>query len=210
MSKRYLIALIPVFFACNVKEDEAIDLEEIMPTSEYDKTPKTDTSTQVAVFQPSIHPEELGTADIVWDSVFVNEELSVPERFNPKSTEKFIYWKNGNPVEYYRWSFPDSTKSMKAFLNWMNCYGDRCMMVELRTTANIQRNAVVILQTDTTIIQIQTPSAGLGELKKWKKLYTTPKTIKWNYLVTQPKGGKAIWSKFEKETESEFVQLEIQ
>lgn len=208
MRTRYCFFLLLLLSACSGSEDEIIDLEEIMPVSEYDKTKETDTISTPTVFTPSVTTLDLNAGKIIWDSVIVNEELTVPERFAPKKMEKFTYWIGENPVEYYRWSFPDSTKTMKAFLNWMNCYGEKCTMIELRKNTNLQRNAVLILQNDTSIVQIQSASVGLNELKKWKKLYFTPEEIKWNYVITQPRSGKAIWSKFENEEEVEFVQPE--
>lgn len=208
MQIHYFFLALVFLSACSGSEDDTIDLKEIMPTSEYGKTENTDTINKSVVFVPSITPLDLNAEKIIWDSIVVNEELTVPERFSPKKMEKFTYWIGENPVEYYRWSFPDSTKTMKAFLNWMNCYGEKCRMIELRRNTNIQRNAVLILQNDTSIVQIQSTSVGLNELKKWKKLYFTPEEIKWNYVIIQPKGGKAVWSKFENEEEVEFIQPE--
>lgn len=214
----YFLSAVFLIAACNGKEEVA-QLEDIMPTAQSDKTKKTDTVPEKAVFTPSISLTELEAAQIKWDSVIVSDTLTIPERFSPKKMEKFTYWTEGKSVEYYRWSFADSSKTMKAFLNWMNCYGERCLMIELRTNANIQRNAFLILQNDTSIVQIQSPSIGLTELKKWKKLYFTPQQentsskkkkqeMKWNYVITQPRGGKAIWSQFKEEEEQEFIQLE--
>jgi hypothetical protein len=208
MHIRLFFFLFILLSACSGNDDDTIDIKEIMPVSHYDKAEKKDTNSIVASFIPSVVALDLHTEKIIWDSVRVNEELTVPERFSPKNTEKFTYWIGENPVEYYRWSFSDSLKTMKAFLNWMNCYGEKCLMIELRKNTNIQRNTVLILQNDTSIVQIQSASVGLNELKKWKKLYFTPKGIKWNYILIQPRAGKAIWSKFENEEEVEFVQLE--
>lgn len=216
----YFLPVLLLIVACNRTKEEVAQLEDIMPTAQSDKTKKTDTVPEKAIFTPSISLTELEAAQIKWDSVVVSDTLTIPERFSPKKMEKFTYWTEGKSVEYYRWSFSDSSKTMKAFLNWMNCYGERCLMVELRTNANIQRNAFLILQNDTSIVQIQSPSIGLTELKKWKKLYFTPQQqtasskkkapeVKWNYVVTQPRGGKAIWSQFKEEEEQEFTQLEI-
>src|SRR5690606_25646727 len=116
----YLVA------SCNSTESETTSLEEIMPTSKYDQEQKTDTEVPIISFKPSIEESLLKEAKITWDSIKINEDLTVVERFNPIATEKFVYWTDGNELNYYRWSFKDSTKSMRAFLNWMNCYGERC------------------------------------------------------------------------------------
>lgn len=182
--------------SCNSKESETTNLEEIMPTSKYDQEQREDTVSQVVNFKPSIDETLLKESKIVWDSIKINEDLTVVERFNPKATEKFTYWSSGNEYNYYRWSFKDSTKSMRAFLNWMNCYGEKCSMVELKKSANIQRNAFITLQLDTAIIQIESPFNNVTELKKWKKLYTTDEQVKLNFILLQPKGGKVAWSQF--------------
>lgn len=198
------LALLLALFSCNGKE-EILNQDDVLPQSDYQTESKNDSLNKLASFIPSILPVELELAQIKWDSVTINEELTVPERFSPEKTEKFIYWVGDKSVEYSRWAFRDSTKSMKAFLNWMNCYGEQCFMVELRSNVNIQRNAVLIMQTDTAFVQIQSASIGVNELKKWKKLYFEPKDIKWNYIVMQPKGGKAIWSSYKDKEELEFV-----
>lgn len=206
----YFATILSILFSCKGKEDKVIDLENIMPVSQYDKIQKTNAVEENSAFVPSVVAFDLSAKKITWDSVQINENLTIPERFSPKKTEKFTYWIEGKGIEYYRWSFSDSTKTMKAFLNWMSCYGDKCLMVELRKNANIQRNAVLIMQNDTSIIQIQSPFATTSELQKWKQLYFATKEAKWNYVITQRKSGKAVWSKFENEEETEFVQLEKQ
>lgn len=199
-----------ILVSCGGNKEEVLDLDDIVTKADYDTRPKADSLQQQTVFVPSIAAAELESAQIKWDSVLTNEELTVPERFSPIAIEKFTYWTNSKPVEYSRWSFPDSSRTMKAFLNWMNCYGEKCLMIELRKNMNIQRNALLILQNDTSIVHIQSASLGLTELKKWKKMYFAPKGAKWNYVVTQPKGGKATWSKFGDEEETEFIQLETE
>lgn len=199
-----------ILLSCKGNEEEMLDLNDIVSKSGYDTAPKADSIPEQTEFTPSIASSYLQSVQLAWDSVLVNEGITVPERFSPKNTEKFTYWTGGKSVEYNRWSFPDSAKTMNAFLNWMNCYGEKCLVVELRVNKNIQRNTLLILQNDTSIVRIQSSSLGMNELKKWKKLYFGQKEAEWNYIITQPKGGKAIWSKFENEEETEFLQLETE
>lgn len=208
MQKIFLLFIISIILIACKEKEEVVNMDDVVKKIDDPTHTTKDTLKNKTVFKPSLSSEMLESVQLKWDSVLINEELSVPERFKPTKTEKFTYWNEGKSIDYYRWTFTDSTKSMKAFLNWMNCYGERCLMIDLRTAANIQRNAVLILQNDTSIVQIQSPHVGNNELKKWKSLYLNPEKIKWNYIVFQPKGGKAIWSKFENKEEMEFVQLE--
>jgi len=207
MRKFSFLLLIPILFACNGSNEETVDLEEIMPTAEYDKIERKDSIIEEVVFQPTIARSDIELVGIAWDSIAISEELSVPERFKPTRTEKFVYHTGGAAIEFNSWSFQDSVKSLKAFLNWMNCYGDRCSMIELKAPVNIQRNALLIMQSDTCIVQVQTAIGGVNELKKWKKLYTSNKTMKWNYIIIQPKGGKSSWTSYKNEEEVELKQL---
>lgn len=195
---------LPLLFACTGNKDETVDLEEIMPISNFDKEEKKDSIPQEKVFQPSLDLKEVELAGITWDSIATNEVLTVPERFNPTRIEKFTYYTGGSAVNFNSWSFKDSIKSFKTFLNWMNCYGDRCSMIELRVPVNMQRNALLIMQADTCIIQVQTTIVGINELKKWKKFYTSIKNVKWNYIILQPKGGKSSWTAYRDDKEIEL------
>lgn len=204
------LIILSLLAACKGKETEVLHLDDIVSKSSYGTGQKADSVPEKAIFKPAIAAADLESARIQWDSVLIDEELTVPERFAPKSTEKFTYWKDNKSVTYNRWVFRDSSATMKAFLNWMNCYGEKCTMIEMRKNSNIQRNAVLILQNDTSIIQVQSASFGLNEFKKWKKMYFEPEDAKWQYILTQPKGGKAVWSKFDNKEETEFVQLETE
>lgn len=209
---RILLSLfiVSMLISCSEKEEVPVDLEEIMPKSQYDSVKRTDSLPEKTVLVPSIMSLNPKSVQLTWDSVSIREDLTFPERFSPVSTEKLTYWIAGKAIEYNRWSFPDSIKTMKTFLNWMNCYGGKCLMIELRGNKNIQRNTLLVLQNDTSIIQIQSSGAGLNELNKWKKLYFSPEEAQWNYIITQPRGGKAIWSKFENKEEIEFIQSETE
>ena len=148
--------------------------------------------------------------NITWDSVSINEDLTIPERFSPLSTEKFDYWLDGKAVHYNRWTFKDSTKTMAAFLNWMNCFGKDCNMIELKKSANMQRNALLILQNDTSIVQLQSAEIGINELKKWKKFYFKDETSKWFFIITQNKAGKAVWSSYKNKKELDITTTNLQ
>lgn len=200
----YLFSIGLVFFSCSQKE-EKISMDEIMPKSNYDKQDKIIVEDKIISFQPEIDKNSLEAASIIWDSVAINEDLTNPERFSPLKTEKFDYFIEGKTVNYNRWTFKDSTKSISAFLNWMNCYGDNCTMVELRKKANIQRNEVLILQNDTCMIQIQSNMMGINELKKWKKMYLSIDKGKWNFIIIQNKGSKAQWSNFRDKVENDIT-----
>jgi hypothetical protein len=181
-------------FSCNSKKEQTIDLEEIIGETEGYQPVDSVKSETVAFYQPKINQQIALEYNISWDSTFVSEELTIPERFNPLSTEKFTYWKDGNSVDFAKWNYKDSTKSMSAFLNWMNCYGEKCTMIELRSSQNIQRSNLLIMQNDTCIVQLQSSTLPLSELNKWKKMYfDSAKKSKWNYIISQPKGGKVTW-----------------
>jgi hypothetical protein len=193
----FILALV----ACTSPNDQPVDLEEIMPKAAADKQPKKVETEQKQQFTTSLNLELLKENAIHWDSVSLNEDLTIPERFASKQVEKFDYWLSGKPITYLRWSFKDSTKSMNAFLNWMNCFGKRCSMVEIGKKTNIQKTNLLILQNDTCIIQLHTLDASLNELKKWKKIYLLDKESKWNFILMQSKFGKVEWTNYVDEKE---------
>lgn len=201
----YLFSIIIAFSSCSQKEEASINMEDIMPKANYDKEKKIVVEEKKVSYQPEIDSKTLEEVGIVWDSVSINEDQTIPERFSPLKTEKFDYFIEGKTTHYSRWTFKDSTKSMSAFLNWMNCYGDRCKMIELRKKENIQRDAVIILQNDTCMIQIQSSMMGLNELKKWKKIYLSNEKAKWNFIIHQNKGSKAQWSNFGNKLETDIT-----
>lgn len=203
-----LSVLLVLAFSCKQTSDEVIDLNDVVQKAAYDTLQRKDTTVELTTFIPALDQELLEESAIRWDSVTQHDQPALLERFTPLETEKFNYYVGDNLVEYSRWTFSDSVKTMKAFMNWMNCFGTQCTMVELRQNKNIQRSPLLIMQNDTSIVLIESPRLSVNELQKWKKMYLAIDDIKWNFIVIQPKANIAKWSYFVDGEEKEFVQLE--
>lgn len=198
MKRIAFIACIMVLFACRDKQQEVIDLNEVMPSSENYKNghDSDDTSKQnQQVFSSSIDPAILIEHQLVLEGIEASDSLFFPDRFAPKNTEKFRYLFDNEPVYYNRWSFRDSIKTTNAFLNWMNCFGSSCVSLNLGESKNLQREPFLLLVSDTSIVYIT--GGHSAELLKWNKLYTSNKDAHFDYILKQSPRSKVSWASCE-------------
>lgn len=198
MKQIAFIACIVVLFACRDKEQEVIDINDVIPSSENYKNghDAEDTSEQnLPVFSPSIDPSLLVEHQLVLDGIQASDSLFFPDRFAPKNTEKFSYQSDNSTVYYNRWSFRDSIKTTNAFLNWMNCFGSTCVSANLGEAKNLQKEPFLLLVSDTSVVYIT--GGNSAELSKWNKLYTTKKDARFDYILKQSPRGKVSWTSSE-------------
>lgn len=190
-------------FSCSDSKNEVVDSKLVIPQSNYEVKPQIEEAKQT--YQPSIDVELLKKNQLKWDSLEAISDFTKLERFLPISTEKMTYWIDSNQINYHRWTFIDSSKTMNAFLNWMSCYGKDCQVVSIGEPSKMQQKAFVMFQNDTCIIKIELENKGYKHLLNWKKAYTSNNTS-WNYIITQKKWDKSTWAKFDEGKEQTIIK----
>lgn len=190
-----------LLFGCSPKDDEVIDLNDIIPTSDRNYTGSD-----------SINVTESITGDLYFfnqsvfefDDVIVSQERLFPDRFGPDSSVTYLLMAEVDTIRYHRWRFADSTKVINAFYNWIDCFGKNCKSRYLGEEANFQTDATLILVTDTTLIFVEGKNLAF---KDWHAFHDAVGYEKnWNYLLEQPYRGRAKWFVLKEDKKTKYVK----
>lgn len=188
--KNYLIILLGLLlFSCQQKEKKVIDIHSILPQSErnYDtdsiNEELIDSNTQIIAY--------FSENGIMTDDVTELKNRLLPNRFGPESTSQYQIVVENDTVNYYKWSFSDSTRVMNAFFNWIDCFGEKCKSFKIGDEKRFQPNALQIYVSDTTLIYID---GAVINNENWNEFHTLLGYEKnWNYYIEQRAKGKARW-----------------
>ncbi|MES2799939.1 MAG: hypothetical protein V4638_07975 [Bacteroidota bacterium] len=206
--KQFLILTIVVLFftSCKGEKDKVIDLNSVIPSSEkYNDDVKIDTLSKVDDTLSSLFDRSLVTELNLSESTLQWIESSfLPERFASKSIVKLALKSEVDSISFLMWTYKDSLKTMNAFYNWLDCFGPKCKALKYRESINFQREAMLLFVSDTAIVYISTRQKLKPE--SWQKYLELRYGIKeWDNVVAQSRGGKAVWSTFEKK---KFLPIE--
>jgi len=194
----FIGVLFIILTSCVEKKTNSVHLHDIVTKSQYDSIALSLSAkkNEVDSIDLSFLPlSEIKSYNINWDSICYINTRHFLDRFTTTDSKKIKYSFGNKSVSVSEWVFDDSTTTMSVFLNWMNCFGQHCQIVQLYKEENIQSNALLILQNNDKIIEIQTKDALFSELQKWVKIYTDNKQQKWNFIISQRKNGLSKWDK---------------
>lgn len=180
---------------CRTKEEKILKLDDLLPKSEHVST--IDTADLRS-------PEEdllssFNRTTIKFDSLHLLglKDRLFPSRFGPDTTLMLQLSGEKGTVKYYRWTFSDSTRTINALLNWLDCFGPNCRSLRLGDEVNFQRNPMQLFVNDTSLIYID---AEYPDFENWLILHDSlGYKQEWEIYLEQGKGGKARWYRFEEE-----------
>lgn len=186
------IALLIGLFSCKGKEkEEVVDLKDIIPQSERYKNGPSDTLKKDTV-DYGFDIWLAGKAGIPVMELDIHEEPMFQDRFNARSVKKLnLQFKDG--IAFFgQWTFKDSIRTMNAFYNWIDCYGEKCKSIRFLEETKFQTDAMLVFLNDTSITYIS--SALPLDENKWRKYLESYNGIKlWDLVIMQKKQRKAGW-----------------
>lgn len=184
--------------ACKDPKEEVISLDEIIPKSErYDDSDSTkNDANQIDSIQFALNT--FNSKGMEFEGLSYITERIFPERFGPKTVEKYTLTKADESTNFYRLVFSDSVKTKNAFFNWIDCFGEGCNPHFVGEERNFQKNSFMISLNDTCLFFIE--STAKMDTKLWfdfleKQEYKPD----WKYVIEQGTRGKAKWFRFEEE-----------
>ena len=185
------LLLILVLFSCKQEKEEVIRMEDIMPQSERYKNGPADTLKKDTVdYGFDIWLAE--KAGITVMELDLREDAMFPDRFNARSMKKLnLQFKDG--VAFFgQWIFKDSIRTMNAFYNWIDCFGEKCRSIRFLEETKFQSDPMLVFLNDTSITFLSS-SLPLDE-KKWQKYLQLKNGVGfWDLVIIQKKQRKAGW-----------------
>lgn len=197
-----LLAFTIVLVSCQEEKPEVIDINDILPDSRLDENAgdeiMEDTGDSLVWIK-----KQLSEAELAYDSIRQINDKEFPDRFGCENTWKFILTQEGEEVRFYRWNYSDSSKTINAFYNWIDCYGKNCRSIFVGEERNFQTDAFRIWVNDTSLIFVDSP--GEIDSKVWDRVFEKQGFEKdWGIVVEQRRKGRAKWFTYEEEKKVPF------
>lgn len=194
MVKIALYCLIGFFFvACGQKEKETIlDMKDISPQAERDYSKSANVTVEKVnyAFNTKI-ADEIGVEVMEIDSL---ESSMFPDRFEPTAVNKLILHLKEDQILFCQWTYKDSIKTMNAFYNWIDCFGEKCKSIKFGQSVNFQKDNFILLVNDTSLTYISSQIKLKSE--DWLRYFELKNEIvDWKILIHQGTRAKANWFK---------------
>lgn len=193
MKKLLFIFGIVALASCGGKKEKVLDMNDINPKASNDGKGKDAQQKDSIDYGFDIWlAEKAGITimelDTVGESMFV-------DRFQPKSIKKLSLQLKDGEAFFGQWTFKDSLRTMNAFYNWLDCFGENCKSHKYLAEEKFQSDAMLIFLNDTSLTYISSTLA-LDE-KKWQKFLSLQhETDLWDVVVIQKKQRKAQWYEY--------------
>ena len=203
--KQFLILLVlPFLFSCEEPMEEVIDLTDIIEGSENYKEGEQ-IAEQIVIDDTLLYLtipfNEKGFQFISANQISRN---LLPDRFGPVSTSKIELVSITDTINYWCWSYADSIKTMNAFYNWIDNFGDNGKSIFVGEKINFQELPFIVFVGDSSITYIE--SSSNLPYSKWENYCSNDEKLKdWNYSIEQRKKSIAKWFTYKENNREEIV-----
>ena len=192
MIRIILLLVLPLFFACEDPIEEVINLNDIIEESDNYKegevaeelSVELDSSLQLVIPFNKDGFEFIGAKQI--------DKILFPDRFGPIANNKIELISSSDTINYLHWSYSDSSKTMNAFYNWIDNFGEKGKSFFVGENTNFQKRPFILFVGDTSITFIES-NLNLG-FSEWENFQSIDdRTKDWNYVLEQRRRSKARW-----------------
>lgn len=200
----FIVSILVFFSSCGDKENEVIDLNDIIEGSDRYNEDLTNVDDKASEEDSlSIYLNDFKSNGIAVNELTVIDDKYFPDRLGPIATKKFEIQLNENTFRFVQWTFKDSTKVMNAFFNWIDCFGENCKSIFVGEERVFQTNPFHLLVNDSSLIFIE--GIESFDFKEWENYFEQKGfTLDWNYVIEQRKRGKARWFNYIEEKKTPF------
>lgn len=202
--RKVIIFISLIIFSCTSKQEETLEMSDIMATSDRYKETNTKNlkETKKEFFSdslPNIYLELIDSLKINRKKINLLDSKDLPDRFECMYSQKFYWTTSKDSVNFRHWVFKDSNKTYNAFYNWLDCFGPQCKTLTIGSQSKLQKSPIAILVSEKDLYAIE--SKKDINLDFWLRQFDrNRKNRKWKYIVTQPKKGKVTWCKKENDS----------
>lgn len=186
----FILSAVLLLFSCQEESEEVLSMDDILPQSERYNGMQTDS------IEENSEALKINFNPFKYDSLIEIDDRVFPERFGPDSVRKYRFFHDEFKTDYYELIFEDSLKTMNAFFNWLDCFGDDCDPHSVGEKRNFQKESMQLWVNDTALIYVSSAQKGISpEWKEYLKLRGYEDD--WNYYIVQFYRASANWYTFE-------------
>ena len=186
------LLILPLLFSCKEPVEEIIDLKDIIEGSDNYKE-DDEVAAEIKVIDTLSHLvipfNEKGFEFVTANEI--NKNL-FPDRFGPISNRKIELVSLSDTVRFLQWNYSDSVKTMNAFYNWIDNFGEKGKSIHIGERLNFQKLPFIMFVGDTSLTFIESNSNLVyGD---WELFCSKEEKMKnWNYAIEQRLRSKASW-----------------
>ena len=183
--------------ACSEQDNyEVVSSEEVLPQAKrnYDVIENEEEKDT-----PKMSPLEERLIDSLHDIQFskendlrIEDTRILPNQLGYKEKKETFFNYDSIPYHFLEWTFADSTQTVNAFYNWLDCFGNDCRSIKINEEVNGCKQAFITWVSNTNITYLE--STEPIDRRKWEQLFFNKKRA-WNYIIQQAPKHKVNWVK---------------
>jgi len=200
----FIVSAILILTSCGGGKEEVVDLDDIIAGSDRYSEDSLNVKNEIDPKDTlALKLREFNDNGVEVKEIIALTDNYFPDRFGPITSEKYELQSEGNTFRFVQWIFEDSTKTMNAFFNWMDCFGEKCKSIFIGEERVFQSNPFQILVNDSTLIFIE--GIESFDFKIWETYFEKQAyPLDWNYVIEQRKRGKAHWFTYIEEKKTPY------
>jgi hypothetical protein len=190
----FMLALL--WNACSVENDyEVISSENILPKAEgeydYSKDSLKMKEVERSSFEGNLR-QSVPKISFEGENILKKrEQLFMPNRLGYAEKNETYFMLDSIPFHLIEWSFEDSLKTVNAFYNWLDCFGQSCNSIRIDEEKNGSKEAFVIWISNTRISYLASNQRINRSI--WQETIFGKEQEIWNYIIQQAPRGKMNW-----------------
>lgn len=209
--RRKIFCLLPFFLffllSCTTKKEETVSFDELTESSkQYQEGQEKEPYTKIKISPydslSAIARSFIDSLHLNHSSISVKDTNCFPDRFGAMETEKWISKTEYDSLVFFRWKFKDSTRTLNAFYNWLDCYGKNCKSIRVGDEVSFSKRAILLLLEDQHLIFIESDKkidpafyVAVLDALHYKKA--------WKFIINQSPRKKAKWMR--RDDKGEFL-----
>lgn len=185
------------------KQSESISIEDFLPQSKRD-TMKVEEDIAEDTLPPSPLIDFLTEVDSTFFLLDVEEENHFPDRLGYTEKEYLSFSSGKTAYSLVIWEFTDSLKTVSAFYNWLDCFGENCESIRVGEETSISKSKSLAVWVSTEkIVYINAKKKSI-QYHQWKKWISTFFEDEWIFHFYKPVWNTINWYIPEKESVDEL------
>ncbi len=186
-----------LFFACSGQDNyEVVSSEEVLPQAkgDYDYTEQEneEDTLEMSTLEQNLKASLDGIQFSKNNDLRIEDTRILPNQLGYKEKKETFFNYDSIPYHFLEWTFVDSTQTVNAFYNWLDCFGNDCRSIKINEAVNGCKQAFIVWVSDTNITYLE--STDPIEKRKWEELFFNKKRA-WNYIIQQAPRSKINWLK---------------
>ena len=126
------------------------------------------------------------------DAIVTLREPEFMDRFKNGKSEKYLLLKKTDSILFKIWSYDDSSSTINAFYNLMDCFGENCNSIDLYSDSYSEKYYNLLFVTESKVFWIKAKENQ--KINTWENFIKQEyDTGKYNFIIEQKSNESINW-----------------